>query len=355
MISIKKYLDDKLRTKVGDVLEPCRAIETVYRSGLLHLAKAVARDESPYGAELSARLFELDKRMGPDPSIADIKQAASEFEANLSLWSKWAALERRAMAFELKQLIKALAETADAVASRGQEHSDEFGALTGHLEQIATLENIAEIRVAIVNRVSEFRSGINQLKQTNRELVSDLQTKVTKFEERLKSVEELAFIDPLTGVANRRSLEERIAYNIEHQSTFCVVLFDLNRFKDVNDTFGHVAGDDLLRQFGEKLKIHSRGTDTVGRWGGDEFVLVLSGTEKAMDPAVRRLQRQVCSRYLLRGSGEFYSTLDVEAAVGMAQWRPGESLTEVVARADENMYRDKSRLKKASVPQAVVS
>jgi len=345
MISIKKYLDTTIRKINGEILEPFGAAVDVYRSGLVAVAKATALDGSPHGIELGNRLVGLDQRMGVNPTIKEIKQSEIDLEANLAIWGKRAASERSAINKEMKELILALAKTAEAVSARNQQHNEKFGTITENLESIGSIEGITEVRKAILSRVAELRSTVEELSHANHELVSELQNKVTTFETRLKSVENLAFADSLTGAANRRCLEDRINYNIGSQVQFCVVLFDLNRFKAVNDTFGHNAGDDLLRQFAEKLKLNSRSSDLIGRWGGDEFMLVLSGSEKKIITQVRRLQREVCTRYMLHGSGGFLSTLDIEAAVGVAQWRPEESLKEVVARADENMYIDKHRLK----------
>jgi diguanylate cyclase (GGDEF)-like protein len=139
-----------------------------------------------------------------------------------------------------------------------------------------------------------------------------------------------------------------MAHNIENQIPFCVVLFDLNRFKLINDTFGHQAGDDLLRQFAEKLKQKSRATDMIGRWGGDEFLSILSGNIDQVKFHAQRLQREVCTRYMLHGADGFYSTLDIEAAAGVAQWQPEESQRQVVTRADAEMYRDKGRMNETS-------
>jgi len=346
MISIKKFLDETIKSKPGDHFDsPIVAIVGAYRSALGAVARAVSRNGSPYGAELESRLIGLDRRIASDPSVDVVRETAIEFETNIALWSQRAFAEASAKDSEIKELILALAKTAETLVVRDKKTASQFGALTGQLEKIGDLSNVRQIRTAILERVTELRSTIEQVNQENRQFVSELESKVTTFETRLKSAENLALTDALTGVANRRCLEDRMTYNIEHHALFCVVLFDLNRFKDINDTFGHNAGDDLLRQFAARLKQKSRATDLVGRWGGDEFVLVLSGAEKRVRPLIRRLQKEVSTRYMLHGGDRFYSAMDIDAAVGVAEWQSDESMSQVITRADAEMYQDKSRMK----------
>ena len=106
-------------------------------------------------------------------------------------------------------------------------------------------------------------------------LVKQLQTEVSSYETKLKAAEELVMRDELTGLSNRRNVEERIESRIAKGMPFCVVILDLDKFKSVNDGHGHLAGDSLLKQFSKELRSSSRSVDTVGRWGGDEFILVL--------------------------------------------------------------------------------
>ena len=85
--------------------------------------------------------------------------------------------------------------------------------------------------------------------QDSNKSVAKLRAEVSTYETKLKTVEQLALRDALTGLANRRSVEDRIEWRITNESVFCVVILDLDRFKQVNDTHGHVAGDSLLKHF----------------------------------------------------------------------------------------------------------
>ena len=150
-------------------------------------------------------------------------------------------------------------------------------------------------------------------------------------------VEQLAFKDPLTGLANRRSVEESIQWRISREQMFCVVVLDLNKFKQVNDTHGHLAGDSLLRQFGQELKSNIRPSDIVGRWGGDEFIMVLDCDLPGARAQIERMKKWVLGDYTLQ-VGTNSLKINLDASIGVAQWQPGETALQITERADASMY-----------------
>ena len=111
------------------------------------------------------------------------------------------------------------------------------------------------MRTSLVQQATELKTYVDKMKQESNNLVSQLQTKVSGYEEKLKKAEEFARQDSLTGLANRRIIEERIESRIVLGAPFCVIMADMNRLKKVNDTHGHPAGDELLQQFSDELKI----------------------------------------------------------------------------------------------------
>jgi len=157
-----------------------------------------------------------------------------------------------------------------------------------------------------------------------------------QLEERL---ERLATTDELTGLSNRRDGVERLKSEIERarrdDSTFSMILLDIDHFKAVNDRFGHDVGDRILTDVAELLKGRSRSTDTASRWGGEEFALVLPGT--ARDGAVRFAEELLKRMDGIRtpdGRG-------ISASFGVVDYREDESASELVKRADRMMYRAK--------------
>jgi diguanylate cyclase (GGDEF)-like protein len=135
-----------------------------------------------------------------------------------------------------------------------------------------------------------------------------------------------------------QALERACAQN----RVFCVVILDLDRFKQVNDTHGHVAGDSLLKQFAQELRSNVRPSDIVGRWGGDEFILVLDCDLAAAKSQIERMRKWVCGDYTIQtGTGAAKIRINLGASVGMAQWQPDETAVQITERADAAMYREK--------------
>ena len=148
-----------------------------------------------------------------------------------------------------------------------------------------------------------------------------------------------ARIDALTGLANRRALEEILAAEISRAHRFAhqlaVVLLDLDRFKEINDSFGHAAGDVMLRAVSRLLTSLARQGDTVARWGGEEFVVVLPETDLA--GAQRFAER-------LRRTIEAHAVGDMKtsASCGVATMLPEDSVEELLGAADQALYLAKS-------------
>jgi diguanylate cyclase (GGDEF)-like protein len=148
-----------------------------------------------------------------------------------------------------------------------------------------------------------------------------------------------ARIDSLTGLANRRALEEILAgeisraHRFEHQ--LAVVLLDLDRFKEINDSFGHAAGDVMLRAVSRLLTSLARQGDTVTRWGGEEFVIVLPETDLAgAQRFAERLRRTIEAHAV----GE----MKTSASCGVATMLPEDSVEELIGAADQALYQAKS-------------
>jgi diguanylate cyclase (GGDEF)-like protein len=286
-------------------------------------------------------LQQLEKLLGLNPTSDFIQQTEGQVEALLQAWGERTASHFRVKTEEVKELLIALARTAESVGDRDNRFSTQFADLTVHLEEIGDLDNLTQIRSSLVKRVNELKESVDQMTQESIQLVAQLRVEVTTYETRLREAEHLVLKDELTGAASRRSAEESIQWNIANRQTFCILMLDLNGFKRINDKYGHLAGDHLLRQFASRLHMNTRSGDLVSRWGGDEFVVLLACDTNGARTHISRIYKSVFGRYTIQDGTDADVCVQVDASVGLAQWRPGQSMQQLVAQADAVMYQDK--------------
>ena len=175
--------------------------------------------------------------------------------------------------------------------------------------------------------------------------IKALQERLEERERQLEEINEklqrMSMTDGLTGIANRRSLEEKLKDMFEHSlrlhEPLSVVMCDIDRFKSVNDTYGHQAGDDVLKQFAQVLHHEAREIDRVGRYGGEEFMLLLPGT--VLDAAVTFAERvrQSIESHTFEFEG---GTLKRTMSCGVASWpHPRIQQTDgLIKAADDALY-----------------
>jgi diguanylate cyclase (GGDEF)-like protein len=350
VISLKKYLDMKIGERPAEV-DPgdlLYAILASYRTTLLAVGEASVRACPSVSSDLQAALTRLAESLEGDLTTNMLTETGTQARQELCDWGDRAIEYLNAKAAEIKELLVVLARTAASVGERDNQYADHFIQFTTRLESISNLENLTQIRSSLVQQATELKTYVDHMQEESHKLVANLQTEVNAYETKLKTVEELALRDSLTGLSNRRNMEERIETRIKRGHTFCVVMLDLNQFKQVNDRYGHLAGDSLLQQFAQELRSSVRSSDAVGRWGGDEFLLVLDADAAGARTQIGRLQKWVFGKYTIRpGKGSEEVKVNADAAIGLAEWRPGEGLTPLVERADAEMYKHKQQIRAA--------
>jgi diguanylate cyclase (GGDEF)-like protein len=149
----------------------------------------------------------------------------------------------------------------------------------------------------------------------------------------------LATVDDVTLLWNRRHIRDHLAREAVRSDrtadALSIIILDLDHFKRVNDQYGHVVGDSVLRQFGRLLRHSVRATDLVGRFGGEEFMIVLPATDARLAGQVAEKLRGVIAEHHFDPNGR------QTASFGVADYRPGEALDDFIHRADAALYRAK--------------
>lgn len=155
-------------------------------------------------------------------------------------------------------------------------------------------------------------------------------------------IEQQSFTDPLTEIYNRRSLDEIVSRFISHARrrkvplTFLMV--DMDKFKSVNSRFGHLTGDFVLAEVARLLKGSVRGCDAVVRYGGDEFLILLTDTSSS---GARSVVTRITNHLAEWNAEGHVEDLTLSLSIGTAQWVDGQTLDEVLDAADREMYHNK--------------
>lgn len=189
----------------------------------------------------------------------------------------------------------------------------------------------------------ERRAHFEALTRVNQSLEAEVQSRTKDLQDANRRLEQLARTDPLTGVANRRDFMERLQSDIlrAHRagSALTVLAVDLDHFKQINDRWGHAAGDDALVNFARTTQGQLRASDVLARLGGEEFAILLPETALPQATEVaNRILESLKTQVIVTAEGEFGYT----ASIGVATLSHGKDDGEaLLGRADQNMYRAK--------------
>lgn len=344
MISLKKLIESQSE-------ELFAAAMVAYRAALSAMGKAGAEAIPHLGTGLRQKLNRLQESLDSNVSVSDITRAQQNVDVELGQWSANATQYFTDKTKEIQEIMVAVASATEALGERDQRYTLEFGGLTTKLHSIARLGDLTSIRRSIVESATELKTVVGKMAAEGEQSISQLRAEVELYRNKLEQSQQREALDPLTGLASRREIEIQIEERIRWKRDFSLAIIDLNGFKEINDTYGHNAGDDALRQFSVELKAQFRPTDVVGRWGGDEFVVVVdSGLEEArlrMD----RVRQWTFGQYTI-SDGKGNVEVTISASIGIAAWDQKENAAEMIAHADALMYAEK---KIKSMPRRVVA
>ncbi len=169
----------------------------------------------------------------------------------------------------------------------------------------------------------------------------------------LKNIQETTLIDDLTGVYNRRYIRERLEVDVEksirEQKSMSVIMADIDYFKEINDTYGHIVGDNVLKDFTRIASkyIRSNGSDWIGRYGGEEFLIVLNDTDEDKAEIIAERIRKNLEETTLEYKGNKFS---ITCSFGVYGFRDLDMNTEdIIHRADINLYEAKEKGRNTTV------
>lgn len=248
-----------------------------------------------------------------------------------------------------------VAETGQKISQKVEEilltlasHSDSTGGFSEALTKFSGDLQGEQGAVTVEKLVRDIMVETHAMRDRTQQLEAELQASASAIDElqsSLNQVREEASTDPLTKIANRLKFDRTMTHEMsrahDREKPLCLVMCDVDKFKNFNDTFGHQMGDQVLRMVGATLGENTKGRDLAARYGGEEFSLILPETE--LEDAVQlanTIRVAISGKRLIRKkTGVEISRVTV--SFGAAIFRPGESAAELIERADEALYHAK--------------
>lgn len=268
--------------------------------------------------------------------LKQLNERLESFQSNLQAASEGHA-DNRSAAREMDTQIR---EQVDGLQSSMQDAADLEGlkhVLENHLEGLlGTMDQHQKQRDEREQEVAARLQGLA-------ERVASMEQEAQGYREHLEEQRQKALVDPLTGLPNRAAWSERLEHEIaqwqQHGNSLLLAMLDLDHFKRINDNYGHLAGDKVLKIIASVLRKRLRGTDFIARFGGEEFVLLVPNTPLAVGARLAETLRAAIEACPFHFKGE---RVTITVSMGMTAFKAGEHSDLVLKRADQALYRAKN-------------
>jgi diguanylate cyclase (GGDEF)-like protein len=323
----------------------------------------------PLAQELEQKAETIQIPVRPDVSEDEIAAQVTAFLDYSRALKQKILLDFSAVNASFKELLTQVYQLESVISSEfnASEREKQFATFENSIgkemgaisEAFAFKKNISELKAAVVDRLGNIRLLIEQKKHSEKKqldkanaTIKRLKKKISlvnaearKMSSKAKTYQREALFDGLTQVHNRKSFEMRLSRELamlDGDDTVALILFDIDRFKWLNDTFGHVAGDKVLMVVANHLKTHFRKSDFVARYGGDEFVVLVNGlTPERVQERIDRFKTGISKIKFISHARK--SDIKVSISAGMAMAETGDTGAMFLHRADQAMYEDKKR------------
>ncbi len=265
-------------------------------------------------------------------------------QSGLALYKKYICNESEE-AFEKMQLQlqTVIDETASTVEQSNAQVLSVSGNLEGSVLQLEELDNLSDAG-SVLSGILEETKQFSAISQNLKVKLNEANEEMQELRNELVKAKEMATRDGLTGLLNRRAFDSEITDLVDHalDSNHCLLMLDLDHFKRVNDTYGHIVGDKVIRFMAGILKKYVAQDHLIARYGGEEMVVIMPNTEVNSALEVAETIRATLAKSELKQKDNGQSIGKVTVSIGVTTLQAADDVESFVARADKALYAAKT-------------
>ena len=288
-------------------------------------------------------------------SIIEKNEPCSE-ETNESLYQRFAVEKEESMLNEIREQLQQTLLTVfrelDELSGQTQVYESTALQSVGKLSESMSVQDIRSILDEVIVATKKLRRSGEVTQQRLNETTKTLKVLQQEF---IQTKNEL-LVDFLTGVLNRKGFDESLAKSVsEATDHLCLLIIDIDHFKNFNDKYGHIVGDDVLQIVAKNIQKDVRGNDLIARVGGEEFAVILPKTPLLGAVTVAENVRASIARLKLEKKRKSEKLEPITVSIGVSQYRQGESLKDFVNRADDALYFSKNEGRNRVTAESMLS
>lgn len=243
---------------------------------------------------------------------------------------------------KFQRLLDSLSDSTARTSDQAVSFSECLGEYGNQLQakpEADSVSNIIEGLTSNTERMQDSISALNNKLDESRSEASELRSELDR-------IRTEAITDPLTGLVNRKGLktafEKALGGVKTDQDNVCLLIIDIDRFKVLNDTYGHLLGDKVIKFIADLIRQRVKGKDTAARFGGEEYVVLLPDTPISGARTVAEDIREAIGKSKIQRQTDKKPIGKVTASIGVARFRIGESIDDFINRADAALYESKN-------------
>lgn len=327
---------------------------------MLSYVKDLILDTKEIGAKpLVSEIDDFLDQLQTETLTESISTAFEKLSINLTAFIKRQSDYLQDRESEFKEIINLLSEGIANLNAENSEFHQKVHEQNEKMEEISQLDDIKQIKTALKSEIEKMRILLVNKEEKEKQRIHSLSSRVDSLQTELEKARSESLMDALTNTNNRKAFDNNLRELIERNKLgkipFCLLMMDIDNFKDINDTHGHIIGDRVLVAFANKCGTCIREEDFMARYGGEEFAIIMP---KASLKVAAKRAKQICKTI----SGTQYATsksnaselISVTVSIGVSAFRISDTTKTIVERADKGLYYAKENGKDQVVTEKML-